>query len=193
MTTSAHDPFSATFDSIEIDPSRTPSLSAIEQALAVMAPSAAEPELETAGFYLVDDAGGRFEIDREMGIISLRDESLLETERFAIHVVRMRVIERSGANYEMEMKLRLTGRVPQMVGAEDALFDIPGAEAAPVTETPKQEPQTHWTRFAAVHGVTAKAALPSGAFVQPDLPAVNVTYTHFSVGALPPVHAPDRY
>ncbi len=191
MTTSAHDPFSASFDSIEIDPTRTPSLSAIEHALAEMAPSAAAPELETAGFYLVDDAGGRFEIDRDMGIISLRDESLLETERFAIHIVRMRVIERSGANYEMEMKLRLTGRVPQMVGAEDALFDIPGREAAPVA--PTAEPQTHWTRFAAVLGVTTKAALPTGAFVQPEYPAISAAYTHFAIGALPSANAANSY
>lgn len=190
MNTSAHDPFSQSFDSIEIDPTRTPSLSAIEHALAVMAPSAAAPELETAGFYLVDDAGGRFEIDRDMGIISLRDELLLESERLAIHVVRMRVVERSGASYEMELKLRLTGRVPQMVGAEDALFDIPATEAAPA---PIAEPQTHWTRFAAVHGATGKAALPSGAFVQPEYPTVSATFTHFSVGALPAAHAPNAY
>lgn len=155
-----------------------------------MAPSAAAPELETAGFYLVDDADGRFEIDRDMGIISLRDESLLETERLAIHVVRMRVIERSGANYEMEMKLRLTGRVPQMVGAEDALFDIPATEAAPIASP---EPRTHWTRFAAALGATGKSALPTGAFVQPEYPAIRATYTHFAVGALPPAHAAHSY
>jgi hypothetical protein len=191
MTTSAHDPFSATFDSIEIDPSRTPSLSAIEHAFAVVTPSAAAPELETAGFYLVDDAGGRFEIDRDMGIISLRNESLLETERLAIHLVRMRVIERSGANYEMEMKLRLTGRVPQMVGAEDALFDIPATEATPVA---KPEPQTHWTRFAAALAVTGKSALPAGAFVQPEYPSVSAVFTSFAISAaLPQAFEPDAY
>lgn len=191
MTTSAHDPFSATFDSIEIDPSRTPSLSAIEHAFAVMAPSAAAPELETPGFYLVDDAGGRFEIDRDMGIISLRDESLLGTERLAIHVVRMRVIERSGHAYEMEMKLRLTGRVPQMVGAEDALFDIPKTEAAPVVE-PK--PRTHWTNYAAALGVTGKSELPSGAFVQPEYPAISATFTSFAIGVtLPQAFEPNAY
>ena len=191
MTTSAHDPFSATFDSIEIDPSRTPSLSAIEHALAVMAPSAAPPAPETAGFYLVDDADGRFVIDRDMGIISLRDEALLGTERLAIHVVRMRVVERSGANYEMEMKLRLTGRVPQMVGAEDALFDIPKTEAAPIT-TP--EPQTHWTNYVAALGVTGKSALPTGTFVQPEDPAISATFTNFAIGAaLPQAFEPNAY
>ena len=186
MTTSAHDPFSATFDSIEIDPSRTPSLSAIEQAFAVMAPSAAEPELETAGFYLVDDADGRFEIDRDMGIISLRDESLLETERLTIHVVRMRVIERSGANYEMEMKLRLTGRVPQMVGAEefailasmaDGLAEqIASDVVAVATPAPQVSaapaPTIAWSQFSAACAKPGKGALPEQNFVTP-LPSAN--------------------
>jgi hypothetical protein len=187
MTTSAHDPFSASFDSIE--PSAN-ARSAIDHVFDLVTPSAAAPDLEAPGFYLVDDAQGRFEIDREMGIISVRDESILASEHLAIHAVRMRVIERSGHSYEMEMKLRLTGRVPQMVGAEDALFDIPVTEAAPVA-TP--EPQTPWTRFAAVHGATAKAALPSASFVQPEYPAVSVTYTHFAVGAFPPAFRPNAY
>lgn len=187
MTPSAHDPFSASFDSIEPTPL---SRSAIDQAFGLMTPSAAAPDLEAPGFYLTDDAQGRFEIDRDMGVISLRDESILAAERLAVHIVRMRVVERTGHSYEIELKLRLTGRVPQMVGAEDALFDIPATEAAPL---PRAEPPAHWTRFAAVHGMNAKAALPSGALVQPDYPAVSVTYTPFSVGALPPAYAPNSY
>lgn len=185
MTTSAHDPFSASFDSIEPTAS---SRSAIDHVFDLITPSAAAPDQKAPGFYLIDDAGGRFEIDREMGIISVRDESILASERLAIHVVRMRVTERTGHSYEMDMRLRLTGRVPQMVGAEDALFDIPVTEAAPVPA-----PETHWTRFAAVHGVTAKAALPSAPFMQPEYPAVSVTYTHFALGAFPPAFQPNAY
>ena len=37
------------------------------------------------GFYLLDDANGRFAIDREMGIVTLTDNSILQTERNAIH------------------------------------------------------------------------------------------------------------
>jgi hypothetical protein len=187
MTTSAHDPFSASFDSIE---PTAAARSAIDYAFDQMTPSAAAPEQDAPGFHLLDDAQGRFQVDQDMGIVSVRDESILTSERLAIHAVRMRVIERSGSSYEMEMKLRLTGRVPQMVGAEDALFDIPATEAAHATAA---EPQTHWIRFAAAHGATGKAALPAGAFLQPDYPAISVIYTQFSVGALPPTHAPNSY
>ncbi len=188
MTTSAHDPFSASFDSIE--PSAA-ARSAIEHAFDLVTPSAAAPDLEAHGFYLVDDAHGRFDIDREMGIISVRDESILARERLAIHAVRMRVVERTGHSYEMEMKLRLTGLVPQMVGAEDALFDLPAsdAETAPIAQ-----PQTHWTRFAAANGTTGKAALPTGAFVQPEFPAISATFTPFAIGkALPQAFQPNAY
>jgi hypothetical protein len=187
MTTSAHDPFSASFDSIE---PTAAARSAVQHAFDLVTASAAAPEAEEPGFYLTDDAQGRFEIDREMGIISVRDEGILASERLAIHAVRMLVIERSGHRYEMEMKLRLTGRVPQMVGAEDALFDIPAGEAAPSVAP---EPRTPWTRFAAALGVAGKSSLPNASFVQPEYPAVSATYTHFTVGALPHAFLPNAY
>lgn len=187
MTTSAHDPFSASFDSIEPGAAAR---SAIDYAFDQVTPSAAAPEQDAPGFYLLDDAQGRFQIDQEMGIISVRDESILTSERLAIHAVRMRVIERSGSSYEMEMTLRLTGRVPQMVGAEDALFDIPAGEAVPRVAP---EPQTHWTRFAAARGVAGKSALPNESPLLPEYPAVSATCTPFSAGTLPPAFQANTY
>jgi len=191
MTTSAHDPFSASFDSIEIDGTRPP-LAAFDHALALAAPSTAAPEFAQAGFYLVDDAGGRFTIDREMGVVSLRDAATLERERFAIHTVRVNVIEQSGHSYEMEMQLRLTGLVPQMVGAEDALFSIPSTEApqqalaAPV-ELPIVE--SHWTKYAAANARAGKAdiACTRRAFIQAELPVIAISSATLTLGALPPV------
>ncbi len=150
--------------------------------MAAVAPS------EEPGFYLVDDAGGRFVVDREMGIITLKDESILETQRFDVHAVRLLVIERSGARYEMEMKLRLTGHVPQMLGAEDSAFlidlaagDAPqpapaAAPAAPVAEKAIEtapEQVASWTRYSASHAALGKGMLvrTRRAFISQDLPA----------------------
>lgn len=191
MTTSTHDPFSARFDSIEIDSQSAPSLAAIDHALAFAAPRATGPDIANAGFYLIDDADGRFEIDREMGVVSLKDEATLERERFAIHAVRVRVIEPSGESYEMELKLRLTGRVPQMVGAEDALFDLPKSEAPTVAPPAIATQPLHWTTYAAAYACVGKAeiARTRRAFITPDLPAATpaIESATLTLGELPRV------
>ena len=120
-------PFALQFDSIELDPARAPTRAAIEYALALCTPTPAASE---PGFYLLDDAGGRFAIDRDFGVVSLKDESVLEREPGAVHGVRLHVIEPSGASYELAIKLRLTGRIPQMVGGEDNDFLLADAPAA---------------------------------------------------------------
>jgi hypothetical protein len=173
---STHDSFSERFDSIEVG-------------RAALAP--------TAGFFLIDDAGGRFQIDREMGVVSLKDESLLERERFAIHVARVRVVESTGESYEMELKLRLTGVVPEMVGAENALFDIGGAPqpAAPkiatAAPTPTPAPRS-WIAYAAAYARAGKAELARTrrAFIAADMPAFAPTHADASLqicAPLPPV------
>ena len=115
---STHDPFSDSFDCIEIDPAKAPSAAAIDRALAFCASQ------DAPGFYLIDDAQGRFVIDRDSGVVSLRDEDILATERGQTHSARLRVVEPSGHAYTMELSLQLTGRVPQMSGDDDlnALF-----------------------------------------------------------------------
>lgn len=182
---SSPDPFSARFDSIEIDPARAPSQAALDHAFAIAVPSAAA-EFTAPGFYLIDDAQGRFEIDRDFGVISLRDESILAREHGATCTARVRVIEPSGASYDMDMQLRLTGRVPQMVGAEDNAFLIRLAggetpQAAPAAQ-PTSEPSAEapialapWTKYAAAYGTPGKSELTRTrrAFIAPEFP-VNV-------------------
>lgn len=108
----------------------------------------APPAAEGPGFYLLDDAGGLFVVDAAFGFVTLRDAAALEAERGAIHEVRLLVIERSGARYELPMTLRVTGMIPQMAGAEDFF----GPEAAPI-EAPapaRQAPPTiSWSAYAA--------------------------------------------
>ncbi len=163
----------ACFDSIELDPAHAPTRDALEHALELCAP---EPELSDApGFYLLDDSGGRFKIDRECGIVSVKDDNLLACEAGAVHAVRLRVIELSGASYQLRLRLRLTGPIPQMVGGEenDCLF---GHSAAPAT--PRTPPSPAWACYAAAHGAHGKAPLAGsdGAFggllVAPSLPAL---------------------
>jgi hypothetical protein len=195
---SSHDPFSARFDTIEIDPARAPSAAALESAMAAVAPA------EGPGFYLLDDAGGRFVVDREMGIISLKDDAILETQRFDVHPARLLVIERSGARYEMEMRLRLTGHVPQMLGAEDSSFlldlaagDTPQAApaAAAVVEAiaakiEKPVTVTPWTLYSAAHAAPGKGQLirTRRAFIAQDLPSAALESAALSIaGPLPEV------
>jgi hypothetical protein len=196
------DPFAQKFDSIEVDPTRAPAREAIESAMAGLAPtdelltaSAAAPEFADPGFYLLDDANGRFAVDRDMGVVTLADETLLQRERGAVHAIRLRVVELSGATYELDMQLRITGRVPQMVGAEEfaaiaGLTDetvltttrvpvlvMPKDEAAPVeTKSPIDEP-THieWTRFSVAHGHLARLprSQPRRSFIVTELPPTN--------------------
>jgi hypothetical protein len=139
MTSS--DAFCSAFDAIEIDRASAPSPAAIEAAMAICAPA------DRLGFYLLDDGGGRFEIDREWGLISLRDESLLERERGQIHEARLRVVEPSGATYELTLRLRISGRVPQVVGEEDSQT----TSHQNLTPTPDIPPLA-WTDYTATVG-----------------------------------------
>ncbi len=148
--------------------------------------SASVPSHEEPGFYLVDDAGGRFSVDRQWGIVSVANDDVLAREAGSVHSVTLHVIEPSGARYELPMQLRLTGRVPQMVGAEEfsmlasmadgladqiATGDIalapPQAKAAPASI-----PTIAWSQFSAACAKPGKGALPEQNFATP-LPSVN--------------------
>lgn len=170
------DPFAQSFDSIEID--RAPSPAAIESAFAAIAPTAAAPEDGHPGYFLLDDANGRFIVDRDMGIVMLRDETLAAREQGAIYPARLRVVEASGASYDLDLKLRITGRVPQMVGAEDFGFggDLPSLE------TPaRQAVSVAWTAFAAARGLQTKPQLTAhgayGGLLTATLPATRERVT----------------
>ncbi|MEQ1618685.1 MAG: hypothetical protein ABL883_10120 [Terricaulis sp.] len=127
------DSFAAAFDAIEVDRASAPSPAAIAAAMAMCAPA------DQPGFYLLEDCGGRFVVDREWGLISLRDESLLESERGQIYRARLRVVEPSGTAYELALRLRISGRVPQVVSEEDdetsSTPDLPALAWADYTAT----------------------------------------------------------
>jgi hypothetical protein len=165
--TTLPDQFAQSFDAIEIDRRRAPSPAAIDCALAACAH-------EAPGFYLADDAGGRFVVDREFGVVSLRDEALLAAERGQVHDVRLRVVESTGDSYLLDLKLRVTGIVPQMVGAEDFGFGEPGMIAPPAAPP---APPVAWTAFAAARGLQSKCALTTqgayGALLGVALPPVR--------------------
>lgn len=154
------DPFASSFDSIDPDRgvySRAAFDHTFEQASQRAAVRKSEP-----GFYLLDDADGRFTVDRHMGVISIASDALLDAEYNAVHEVRLHVVEQSGASYDLPMKLRVTGRIPSMVGAEDLdLFaGLPGFEAPsapPRAETPA--PHIGWTSYSVVSGQIGKAPL----------------------------------
>jgi hypothetical protein len=199
------DPFALKFDSIEIDPARAPSLAAIDHAFALAAPTAAAPEqAPRPGFYLLNDAGGRFVVDRDIGIISVKDDALIAAEHGSVHCVRMRVVEPSGAIYELDMRLRVTGRVPQMVGGEEfaSLVDLAAAPApslTPITRiamAPPPRPHVPWAHFSALDDIGAPAplstcgGLPYGAMFGATLPAADISPAALVLAETPPPPAP---
>lgn len=189
------DPFALNFDSIEVDSARAPTAAAIAHAMSLagpqedmLVPSAAAPDLPSPGFYLTTNAGGRFTIDRDFGVVSLADDSLLETERNTVHPVRMRVVEPSGTTYELDIELRITGHVPQMVGPDEfAFFSEPSVTPtlAPVTRVAIVEPaRTPWATFAASQGVAGAAPLGAESAVFGTLLATTVPAAAISEAAL---------
>lgn len=184
--TSPPDPFSAFFDSVELDPATKPSPETIERAIAFCGP----PQERAPGFYLIEDAGGRFLVDPLIGVISLRDEAILERERGAIHTARLLVIEQSGERYELDLRLRLSGRVPQLVSEEDALSD-PFAAVEHDEEDVIAIPRIHWTRYVAVAGLYTPASLPQsdapyGALLTVHLPGVAAGFAGLTLIEDPP-------
>ena len=172
--TSPPDPFAAFFDSVELDPSAKPTPETIERAIGFC--GSPQPGAETPGFYLLDDADGRFRVDRLVGVISLSDDAILERERGAVHLARLLVIEQSGERYELDLKLRLSGRVPQLVSQEDALSE-PSVIVEHDNEDVMSVPRIHWTRYVAVAGLYTPASLaesdvPFGAMLSVHLPGV---------------------
>lgn len=183
------DPFAQKFDSIEV--SASAGSSAYEHALAMSAPTAAAPEFESPGFYLLNDAGGRFIIDRDFGVVSLKAESLLAHERGAVHDVRLRVVEQSGQSYELDIQLRVTGMVPQVVGAED----FASIGVAQTKQPPAQIParaQVAWAVFSATQdsdgapvSLSACGAAPYGVLLSTQIPAVTITAASLAFGQTP--------
>lgn len=182
------DPFALQFDSITPDPalaSRTLADPTLRIPLDAPAP-------QGPGFYLLDDAGGRFVIDHEMGVVSLADEGILERERDAIHVARLKVVEPSGAIYEIDLRLKLTGHVPQ-IAEEPASEELAALPEMPAVTLPPA-PAVAFTQFRAfefghVDALGAEDAAFGALIAQPPLrgPAPNA---RLALDAAPPTPGP---
>lgn len=172
------DPFALMFDSLTPDP-----------AVAARIPFE-RPEPQGAGFYLQDDAGGRFVIDRDTGVISLAHDALLAVEGGASHNARVLVIEPSGARYELGLRLKLTGHVPQVAGADDAFA------LAPMPAAPGPAPTLSFAQFSASRAAEAAIAplegetAPFGALVTPPAPLTLFDEAALNLAAAAPTPAP---
>lgn len=195
------DDFSSRFDSISVENAH------------LHAGAVTEASLENdsgPGFTLLNDAGGRFAIERETGIITVLHDETLATDAGAVFTVRLRCVEYSGLSYDQDLKLRVTGRVPLIVGdeANDALWRLAHgpldiAPVAPVRRVsmalaePAIAPaadiaMSAWSEFAAFRAHAARRPLdePStfGALIG-TLPSVDVN-ANLALAAAPPAPAP---
>src|SRR5262245_15650546 len=107
------DEFSRSFDSIAVDKAKA------DAPLAFGPLSNEFEDVGGPGFTLTEDAGGRFAIDRHTGVISLVHDDLMNTDAGLVFPVKFRCVETSGISYDMELRLKISGRVPQIVGAEE--------------------------------------------------------------------------
>jgi len=151
------DPFALEFDSITPDASLASRT--LDDPFLRIPFHAAQPEparaSNGAGFYLLDSAEGRFAIDHETGVISVASDDILVNERGGVHGVRVRVVEQSGSSYELNLRLCLNGRVPQIAGA-DELSLLPPLTPVPALETPPHA--VAFPQFEACRGVALHAA-----------------------------------
>ncbi|MEJ0058577.1 MAG: hypothetical protein WDM79_02840 [Terricaulis sp.] len=155
------DPFALQFDSI------------VPQG--ALAECAFEEGNTAPGYYLADDAGGRFVVDHETGVISLADDSVLTFEAGSVHRACLSVIEPSGIAYELTLHLKLSGRVPQMVEAPAFAPELPvlDIEAQAQPDLPPT-PFTHFEAFRAAEGrveTLGDEAAAFGTLLSPSLPA----------------------
>ncbi len=177
---SSLDPFALSFDSIKVEPKASN--------FGAPASAAASPfaltgdELSDPGFYLLDDAGGRFTIDRDTGIVTLTHDHVLELESGAIHPVKIKVVEQSGVSYELNFRLRVTGRVPQVAGSHEneALLAL---TAAPLLDlmTPRE--------ITAPSKSVAPRAAPAVTLIQPWIAFSATVQTHGALRRLGSEHA----
>jgi hypothetical protein len=155
------DPFALEFDSIVPE--------------GALAACAFEEGAAAPGYYLSDDAGGRFVVDHETGVISLADDSVLTFEAGSVHRACLSVIEPSGIAYELTLHLKLSGRVPQMVEAPAFAADLPVLELE--AELQPELPPTPFTQFEACRASESRVQTLGdedaafGTLLAPSLPA----------------------
>lgn len=195
---SMSDDFSSRFDSISVENAH------LHPGAVADAPIENE---NGPGFTLLNDAGGRFAIERETGIITVLHDETLATDAGAVFTVRLRCVEYSGLSYDQDLKLRVTGRVPLIVGdeANDALWRLAHgpldvapirrvsmALAEPAIAPAADVAMADWSEFAAfrAHGARRPLTEPSafGALTG-ALPSVDVS-ANLALVAAPPAPAP---
>lgn len=182
------DAFAQEFDSITPDPSMA--FRVVDDALRV------EPETCGPGFYLLDDAEGRFTIDHETGIITLAEDALLALEPGAVHHVLMRTIEQSGSEYEMRFALRITGRVPQIVSDDPEPAFLPPAPEVLRLDTEAKPPLRAWAAYDAFRCVAAGVEplgledAAFGALIAAPFRRAPKLEAALALGAVPPEPAP---
>ncbi|GAM97454.1 hypothetical protein U91I_01080 [alpha proteobacterium U9-1i] len=199
---STSDDFASRFDSIPVEKAQA----------FVDAPAGDDPL--AAGFTLLDDAGGRFAIERETGIITVPHDETLTADAGRAFDVTLRCVEFSGLTYTQTLRLCVTGRVPQIVGdavndalsrlASGSLWDdapiIPARRrVAMAFATAQQEPEaltrSDWSKFAVFHAHPARRPLGDdgvfGALVGVELPPVHVDATLALTAKLPTPAAAD--
>jgi hypothetical protein len=185
---STSDDFASRFDSIQI-----------ERANAFADKPEGDDPL-APGYTLLDDANGRFAIERETGIISVLRDDTLAADAGRTFAVTLRCVERSGMTYTQTLQLRVTGRVPQIVGdaANDALSmfasgsvwdDAPivpakrrvamaFGDAKKETPEPARVTRAEWSAFSVFRAHAARQPLNNdgafGALVAAELPPVHV-------------------
>jgi len=162
------------------------------------------------GYTLLDDAGGRFAIERETGIISVLHDDTLTTDAGRTFAVTLRCVERSGITYAQTFQVRVTGRVPQIAGdsANEALSTLaagPLWDGAPIMPArrrvamafgaakptePARVTRSDWSAFAVFHAHAAREPLSDhgafGALVAAHLPSVHVDAALALGAELPP-------
>jgi hypothetical protein len=198
---STSDDFASRFDSISIE----------SAGAFVDKPEGDDPL--APGYTLLDDAGGRFAIERETGVISVLHDDTLGTDAGRVFAVTLRCVEPSGITYAQTLQVRVTGRVPQIVGdaANDALSafasgsvwdDAPIVPArrrvamafgdAKAAETVRVT-RSDWSSFAVFHAHAARQPLGDGgafgALMAAQLPSVHVDAA-LVLGAELPAPAP---
>lgn len=91
---------------------------------------AADPDSSTFTYSLVNDAGGRFNINATTGAVTVENGLLLDYEQNASHVIRVRVDDHEGGVSEFDVNVTVTDRHGELVigdGANHTYFG--GAES----------------------------------------------------------------
>jgi hypothetical protein len=149
-----------------------------------------------AAHVLIDDAGGRFVIDPETGVISLANPGAARSEFGHIHRVRVRSLDLVGGAYEASFHLRVGSPLPEVV-MPDGADPLGGDPLAFALAPPPAAPMRAWCEIAAAVGAvrprsTAREEAPFGAALGADCaayPAMRATAA-LHLDTPPPAPAP---